>query len=194
MILPRSFYDRPTLIVARELLGMRLVRILEGQRLSGIIVETEAYVGLDDKGSHAHRGKTARNAPMFGPPGYAYVYFTYGMHWCLNVVTEAEGFPAAVLLRAIVPEEGIEIIRARRNGGDTFGPAKLTQALGIGRNENGIDLCTTAYGLWLEQGIPIPDERVTTAPRVGLNRVPEPWKSIPWRFLARVDGFQSPKT
>lgn len=186
MILPRSFYDRPTLVVARELLGMRLVRILEGQRLSGIIVETEAYIGREDQGSHAHRGKTARNAPMFGPPGYAYVYFTYGMHWCLNVVTEAEGFPAAVLLRAILPEEGIEIIRARRNGGDTFGPAKLTQALGIARSENGIDLCTAAHGLWIEYGTPIPDECVTTTPRIGLNRVPEPWKSIPWRFVARV--------
>ncbi|MFN3741941.1 MAG: DNA-3-methyladenine glycosylase [Anaerolineales bacterium] len=187
MILPRSFYDRSTLIVARELLGMRLVRILEGQRLSGIIVETEAYVGPEDKGSHAHRGKTARNAPMFGPPGYAYVYFTYGMHWCLNVVTEAEGFPAAVLIRAILPEEGSEVMRARRNGGDTLGPAKLTQALGIGRSENGIDLCTTEYGLWIEHGTPIPQARVTTAPRVGLNRVPEPWKSIPWRFVAMVE-------
>lgn len=188
MILPRSFYDRPTLTVARELLGMRLVRILEGQRLSGIIVETEAYVGPDDKGSHAHRGKTARNAPMFGPPGYAYVYFTYGMHWCLNVVTEAEGFPAAVLIRAILPEEGAEVIRARRNGGDTFGPAKLTQALGIGRSENEIDLCTTEHRLWIEYGIPIPEERVTTAPRIGLNRVPEPWKSLPWRFVATVEN------
>jgi hypothetical protein len=124
MILPRSFYDRPTLVVARELLGARLVRILDGERLSGIILETEAYVGFEDQGSHAHRGRTPRNAPMFGPPGYAYVYFTYGMHWCLNVVTEAEGFPAAVLIRAILPQEGIEIIRARRNGRDTLGPAK----------------------------------------------------------------------
>ncbi|MFO3797482.1 MAG: DNA-3-methyladenine glycosylase [Anaerolineales bacterium] len=188
MILPRSFYDRPTLLVARQLLGMRLVRILEGQRLSGIILETEAYVGPEDKGSHAHRGKTARNAPMFGPPGYAYVYFTYGMHWCLNVVTEAEGFPAAVLIRAILPEEGGEVMRTRRNGGDTLGPAKLTQALGIGRSENGIDLCTTEQGLWIEYGAPIPEERVTTTPRIGLNRVPEPWKSIPWRFVATVEN------
>lgn len=187
MILPRSFYDRPTLIVARELLGARLVRILDGRRLSGIILETEAYIGFGDRGSHAHRGRTRRNAPMFGPPGYAYVYFTYGMHWCLNVVTEAEGFPAAVLLRAILPQEGIEIIRARRNGGDTFGPAKLTQALGIGKAENGLDLCTEAHGLWIEAAYTIPEDRVTTAPRVGLNRVPEPWKSIPWRFIARME-------
>jgi DNA-3-methyladenine glycosylase len=188
MILPRSFYDRPTLVVARELLGARLVRILDGERLSGIILETEAYVGFEDQGSHAHHGRTPRNAPMFGPPGYAYVYFTYGMHWCLNVVTEAEGFPAAVLIRAILPQEGIEIIRARRNGRDTLGPARLTQALGIGRAENGVDLCSPAHGLWIEAGVAIPDALVTTAPRVGLNRVAEPWKSIPWRFIARWDG------
>ncbi len=191
MILSRSFYDRPTLVVARELLGARLVRVFDGVRLSGIILETEAYAGFEDQGSHAHRGRTPRNAPMFGPPGYAYVYFTYGMHWCLNVVTEAEGFPAAVLIRAILPEEGVEIIRARRNGGDTLGPAKLTQALGIGRAENGVDLCSSEHGLWIEEGIIIPDEFVTTAPRVGLNRVAEPWRSIPWRFIARLDGIKA---
>jgi DNA-3-methyladenine glycosylase len=181
-ILSREFYIQPTLRVARELLGARLVRILDGQRLSGLITETEAYIGEEDLGCHAHSGKTKRNAVMYGPPGCAYVYFTYGMHWCLNAVTEAEGFPAAALIRAIQPEEGIGIISARRNGRDTNGPARLTQALGIDGALNGVSLCDPASGLWIEAGLPIPDAAVTIGPRVGLNAVPEPWKSIPWRF------------
>ena len=184
-IFPRHFYALPTLIVARELLGARLVRILDGQRLSAIITETEAYIGEQDLGCHAHAGKTKRNTVMYGPPGHAYVYFTYGMHWCLNAVTEAEGFPAAVLIRAIKPEEGAEIIHARRNGRDTHGPAKLTQALGIDGALNGVNLCDQAAGLWIEAGSSIPDEAVTIGPRVGLYTVPEPWKSKPWRFTFR---------
>lgn len=185
-ILPRTFYLRPTLQVARDLLGMRLVRLLDGQRLAGIIIETEAYIGQEDLGCHARSGRTQRNAVMFGPPGHAYVYFIYGMHWCLNAVTEAEGFPAAVLIRAIQPVEGIEIIFERRQGGDTLGPAKLTQALGIDGRLNGADLCDPASELWIEPGEPAPEEAVETGPRIGLNRVPEPWKSIPWRFRLKV--------
>ncbi|RME86862.1 MAG: DNA-3-methyladenine glycosylase [Anaerolineae bacterium] len=190
-ILPRTFYARPTLTVARELLGARLVRLLDGQRLSGIITETEAYIGEEDLGCHARAGRTKRTAVMYGPPGHAYVYFTYGMHWCLNVVTEREGFPAAVLIRAIRPIEGIEVIAARRKGRDTDGPAKLTQALGITGTENGLDLCTQASGLWIEAGEPVPDEAVTTGPRVGLNNVPEPWKSIPWRFRVQESAWRA---
>src|SRR5512137_1741735 len=110
MILPTSFYNRPTLTVARELLGMRLVRLLDGVRLGGIIIETEAYIGEEDLACHARFGRTRRNAIMFGLPGFAYVYFTYGKHWLLNVVTEQEGNPAAVLIRAIQPVEGVDII------------------------------------------------------------------------------------
>lgn len=186
MLLPFSFYSRPTLTVARGLLGARLVRMLDGQRLAGIIIETEAYIGEEDLGCHAKSGKTKRNAVMFGPPGRAYVYFTYGMHWCLNVVTEREGFPAAVLLRAIQPVEGVEVISARRRGGDTLGPAKLTQALGISGAQNGLDLCDPASGLWIEAGEPAPEEDILRGPRVGLDNVPEPWKSMPWRFRIRV--------
>lgn len=180
--LPREFYARPTLTVARALLGMRLVRLQDGVQLSGIITESEAYIGQEDLGCHAHSGKSLRNAVMFGPPGHAYVYFTYGMHWMLNAVTERQDFPAAVLLRAIQPLEGIEIISARRQGRDTFGPAKLTQALGIDGTLNGIDLCSPASGLWIEPGLPVPESTIITGPRVGLYTVPEPWKSIPWRF------------
>ena len=184
--LPHEFYNRPTLTVARELLGMRLVRILDGIRLTGIIIETEAYVGEEDLGCHAKSGKTRRNAVMYGPPGNAYVYFTYGMHWMLNAVTEREGFPAAVLIRAIQPVGGVEIISARRQGRDTIGPAKLTQALGIDDKLNGVDLCEHASGVWIEDGIPVGDSDIITGPRVGLYTVPEPWKSMPWRFRTSI--------
>jgi DNA-3-methyladenine glycosylase len=180
--LHHSFYNRSALTVARELLGARLVRILDGVRLAGIITETEAYIGEEDLGCHAKSGKTKRNAVMYGPPGHAYVYFTYGMHWMLNAVTEREGFPAAVLVRAIQPVEGVDIISARRQGLDTVGPAKLTQALGIDGALNGADFCVLDSGLWIEAGVSIPDEDIIIGPRIGLNTVPEPWKSMPWRF------------
>jgi DNA-3-methyladenine glycosylase len=184
--LPQEFYARPSLTVARELLGMRLVRLLEGARLSGIISETEAYIGETDLGCHAKAGRTRRNAVMYGPPGHAYVYFTYGMHWMLNAVSEPEGFPAAVLLRAIQPLEGLSIISARRQGRDTLGPAKLTQALAIDGEFNGADLSDARSGLWIEAGQPLPDSAVLTGPRVGLYTVPEPWKSKPWRFRIKT--------
>ncbi len=169
-------------MVTRELLGMRLVRILEGMRLSGIITETEAYIHENDLACHAKAGRTKRTAVMFGEPGHAYVYFTYGAHWMLNVVTEPVDSPAAILIRAIEPEEGAHIMLTRREGRDTLGPAKLAQAMGIDGRLNGIDLCDPASELRVEQGEPVPDRDVITGPRVGLYTVPEPWKSIPWRF------------
>jgi DNA-3-methyladenine glycosylase len=183
--LPFEFYNRPTLIVAREMLGAHLVRILDSVRLAGKIIETEAYISESDLGCHARAGKTPRTNVMYGRAGTSYVYFTYGKHWCLNVVTENEDFPAAVLIRAIEPLEGAEIIAARRNGRDTNGPAKLTQALAIDGLQNGMDLTSRMADLWLEPGEPIPDECVTQTPRVGLYSVPEPWKSIPWRFKTK---------
>jgi len=185
--LPRAFYDRPTLTVARELLGARLVHVQGDVRLAGLITETEAYVGESDLACHAKAGRTARTIVMYGPPGHAYVYFTYGNHWMLNAVTEREGFPAAVLIRAIQPVDGIELISTRRSGRDTNGPGKLTQALGINKLQNGGDLTATTDGLWIEAGITIPKEAVTNGPRVGLNTVPEPWKSMPWRFIAKLE-------
>jgi DNA-3-methyladenine glycosylase len=183
--LPRKFYKRPTLTVARELIGTRLVRILDGVRLAGLITETEAYIGEEDLACHAKAGRTPRTQVMYGPPGHAYVYFTYGNHWMLNAVTEQEGFPAAVLIRAIQPVEGVQVISARRNGRDTFGPGKLTKALGISKSENSCDLTEAESGLWIEAGISVPDKNVTIGPRVGLNTVPEPWLSKPWRFLVK---------
>lgn len=183
--LPRNFYNRPTLTVARELIGARLVRILDGQTLVGLITETEGYIGQEDLACHARVGITARTKPMFGPPGHAYVYFTYGNHWMLNAVTEGEGFPAAVLIRAIWPVEGVEVMSERRNGRDTFGPGKLCQALGINQSLNTADLTEPSAGLWIEKGVEVPDSAVTIGPRVGLNNTPEPWLSKPWRYLVK---------
>jgi DNA-3-methyladenine glycosylase len=184
-VLPEGFYDRPTLRVARELIGARLVRVFDGQKLVGLITESEAYVGVTDQGSHARVGRTARTRVMFGPPGHAYVYFTYGNHWMLNVVTEADGVAGAVLIRAIQPVQGIASMLERRSGRDTFGPGKLAQALGITGSENGLDLTKRNGRLWIEAGSPVPSRLVTKGPRVGLYTVPEPWKSKPWRFLVR---------
>jgi DNA-3-methyladenine glycosylase len=181
----RKFYNRPTLTVARELIGARLVRILDGAKLVGIITETEGYIGEEDQACHARAGRTPRTQVMYGPPGHAYVYFTYGNHWMLNTVTEQEGFPAAVLIRAIWPIEGAEVMSVRRAGRDTFGPGKLCQAMGIGREENRADLTTTNSNLWIEAGLRVPDSSVTIGPRVGLYTVPEPWKSKPWRFWVK---------
>jgi DNA-3-methyladenine glycosylase len=184
-ILRRDFYARPTLTVARDLIGARLVHVANGRHLAGIIVETEAYVGEQDLGCHAKAGRTSRTAVMYGQAGHAYVYFTYGNHWMLNVVTEREGFPAAVLIRAVQPVDGIGSIARRRNHRDTHGPGKLTQGFGITGAENGLDLADRRSRLWIEAGRHVPNALVTRGPRVGLNTVPEPWKSKPWRFLVK---------
>ncbi len=188
----RQFYNRPTLRVVRELLGKRLVRLENGVRLAGIIVEAEAYIGEDDLGCHAHVGCTPRTRVLYGPPGHAYVYFTYGNYWMLNFVAEKEGFPAAILIRGIVPTEGIERIAARRQGRPqaqwTDGPGKICMAMAINKAQNEADLCAPEAELFVEEGVNIPDSCVTTGPRVGLNSVPDPWKSIPWRFMARYES------
>jgi len=185
-IIQDSFYNRPAVQVARDLLGMRLVRILDGVRLSGIIIETEAYQGEEDLACHARAGRTPRTAVMYGPPGRAYVYFTYGMHWMLNAVCLPEGVPAAVLIRAVQPLEGLAVIAARRSGQPparwTDGPAKLCLALGIDGTHNGRDLTEPSGELRIEWGEPVVDEQVQVGPRVGIDSVPEPWKSIAWRF------------
>lgn len=188
----RAFFDRPALQVARELLGTRLVRLQDGNRIDGIIVETEAYRGEEDLGCHCKAGRTARTQVMYGPPGHAYVYFTYGMHWMLNFVVEPENQPAAILIRAILPQAGLDLIASRRDHQPrslwTDGPAKICQALQIDRALNGADLCSPDAVIFVESGYPISDSSVTTGPRVGLYTVPEPWKSIAWRF--RVTGWQ----
>lgn len=189
--LGRSFYARDSLAVAPDLLHKVLVHDdPEHGRVAARIVEVEAYRGGDDPGSHGFRGPTPRTASMFGPPGHLYVYFTYGMHWCLNAVTGAVDYPAAVLIRAIRPEEGLEDMALRRGRFPRSqwcnGPAKLTQALCIDGSLNGVSLCDRNSGLWIEAGEEISEDKVRTTPRIGIDSVPEPWKSKPWRFLAEL--------
>ena len=180
--LRRSFYERYTPTVARDLLGCRLVRVMHGKRLSGIIVETEAYRGARDPASHAYKGRTARNSVMFGEAGHAYIYFTYGFHHCLNLTTEPAGNPGAVLIRGIEPTEGAE--EMVRNRGKTIqehvadGPGRLTQALRIDRSLNDEDLVTSKR-LFLEEGKR--DGEVGKSSRVGINR----GTGRKWRFFLR---------
>jgi DNA-3-methyladenine glycosylase len=187
-ILPLDFYNRPALKVARELLGMRLVRILDNKRTAGIIIETEAYDGEKDLACHAHVGRTRRNETMYGPSGNAYIYFTYGMHWLLNCVTGKEGYPAAVLIRSIFPTENIEGIARRRFPAKEKdwcnGPAKLTQALSIDSQLNGMSLWNNKSPIFIEQAENVTEKSVRTSPRIGISSVPEPWRSKPWRFQA----------
>jgi DNA-3-methyladenine glycosylase len=195
--LPYLFYNRHAVDVARDLLGKRLVRRLEGNLLAGTIIEAEAYQGEEDLACHARAGRTPRTAVMYGPPGRAYVYFTYGMHWLLNCVTGPEGSPAAVLIRALLPTEGAEQMAVRRKSVERkqwcSGPAKLCQAMAIDGHLNGIDLCDPQGELWIEDGPEISEFNVETGPRVGIDKVPEPWRSIPWRFLVRDGAAQLQK-
>lgn len=192
--LGRDFFARDTLVVCRDLLGQRLVRLLYGKRLVGRIVEVEAYVGEDDLSSHARPGRTERNAPMYGPPGHAYVYLIYGMYHCFNVVTERVGYPAAILIRALEPLAGVETMRELRGGRPdlplTSGPARLCQALAIDRCFDGADLCAPDAALFLTRGAPVPDEAVAAGPRVNV-RGDERAVKIPWRFYVRGNRYIS---
>jgi DNA-3-methyladenine glycosylase len=192
--LPAQFYDRDVVEVARELLGMKLVRSADGIRQEGIIVETEAYKGESDLACHARSGKTSRNAVMYGPPGRAYIYFTYGIHWMLNCVCQEEGSPAAVLIRAIHPTVGLEEIAARRKGRPSSqwadGPAKLCQAFRIDGGLNGVNLSDPRGPLFFLKSVPPGAASVTATPRIGINYAPEPWLSMPWRFFISSDDFR----
>jgi DNA-3-methyladenine glycosylase len=186
-VLDRKFYERDTRQVARALLGKKVVRKIGRIELAGIIVETEAYCGEQDSACHAHRGKTPRNAVMFGKSGHAYVYFTYGMHYMLNLVTEEEGIPCAVLMRAILPLTGEKEMEFRRKitGAQlTNGPAKLCQALGIDKSLNGWDV-TLGSKLWLEDYKSIPAKSILATPRIGINYAKEEHRKALWRFLAK---------
>ena len=188
----RNAYARPTLEVAYDLLGCRLVRLTpDGLRLSGLIIEVEAYIGQDDLACHARAGLTKRNQSMWGPPGHAYVYFTYGMHWMLNLVTEEAGNPAAILLRGIKPDEGLERMRINRGGRMDLpladGPAKLCQALEIEGQMDGHDLCRRDSQIFIETGPSLESREVQKGPRIGIQTVPEPWRSMPWRFFIELD-------
>jgi DNA-3-methyladenine glycosylase len=191
-----SFYQRPTEIVARDLVGKKLVRIIGKNRkqfrLAGIIVETEAYGYSDDPASHACRGATARNKVMFGDVGRAYVYFTYGNHFCLNVSAKRSNVEAgAVLIRGIEPIEGIELMRQFRPVDDVFsltsGPGKLTQALKITSALNGTDLTSSDSELYIEFGKR--PKHIVTTPRIGITRAVDK----EWRFVNPSSFFISRK-
>lgn len=184
--LSRDFYSRRTLIIARELIGMHLVRAYRGKQLIGRIVETEAYQGPQDQAAHSARGHTDRNAVMFGPPGHAYVYLIYGMWNCVNVVTREQGVPHAVLIRALEP-----ITHRDKRDKKTWGPGLLCQALHIDRKLNGTDLCGDQ--LWIEAPTDFRRRKVSRAPRIGVDYAGE-WAHKPWRFFDRDSPYVSTVT
>jgi DNA-3-methyladenine glycosylase len=186
-VLPRSFFARPSVEVAPDLLGCFMVRDSDEGRCVLRITEVEAYMGSMDPASHAYRGKTQRNAVMFGPAGHLYVYFTYGMHYCANTVCGEEGVPSGLLIRAGEVVEGTDLARARRPRGGpdrdlARGPARLTQALALGRVDNGRDLCDGGPLTVHQRDASAPEVVVRTGPRVGVAAA---W-DVPWRFW--IDG------
>lgn len=191
--LPRSFYLRPTLIVAKELLGKLLIRKIGARLLIGKIVEVEAYLGEKDPASHTYRGKTKRNEVMFRQGGHLYVYFTYGMHFCANVVTRKEGVGEAVLIRAVEPVGGVEVMRKNRgftrDGTDywnvTNGPAKLCEAFGIQREQNRIDLLGDE--IFIARGVVVPKSVIASSTRIGIKRATD----RRWRFFVEGNRFVS---
>lgn len=187
--LARSFYARPAPVVARHLLGRELVEVRGASLVVARIVEAEAYQ-QDDPASHSYRGRTARTEVMFGPPGHLYVYFSYGVHWCMNVVTGRHGEGSAVLLRAAEPLEGLDVMRARRGGASArllcAGPGRLTRALAVDRSLNGMDL-VAGDQLWIGRGRPVPDDHVVVSERVGVTVA----RDRPWRFFESGNPFVS---
>jgi DNA-3-methyladenine glycosylase len=171
-----------------------LVRTLNGQRLEGLVVETEAYVGPQDSANHASKGRTTRTELMFGPPGHAYIYLIYGMYFMLNIVTEAQGFPAAVLIRAVEPVTGLETMQANRprvsERNLTNGPGKLCQALDIDKTLHGWDV-TLGRRLWLGTTDPSPNLEITAGPRIGIGYARAEDQIAPWRFWVKGNKFVS---
>ncbi len=188
--LPREFYQRPTLTVARELIGKVLVYRDRRKVLSARLVEVEAYIGGDDPACHAAVGPTERNRVMFGPGGFSYIYFIYGMYHCLNIVTESDGFPAAVLIRGAEPIEGLDVMRGRYAGDErnllTNGPGKLCKAFGLTRAQNGLDL--TKGRLYLvDHGMEV--KRIEKSVRIGIKKGTEK----KWRYFDPTSPYVSRK-
>ena len=190
------FFHQPTLKVAKELLGKFLIRKIGRKILAGMIVETEAYVGFHDQASHAHKGKTPRNAVMFGPGGFSYVYLIYGMYSCFNITTEEKNYPAAVLIRALEPIDGINLMKKFRGADEVTnlcsGPGKLCQAFKITRELSGLDL-TKSKNFWLEdRGLIIKQKQIVKAPRIGVDYAGN-YKDKLWRFYLKDNKFVSKK-
>ena len=188
-ILEQNFFGQKTLTVASKLLGKKIVRNFNGALLTGMVAETEAYIGSKDSACHAFNGKTPRNSVMYGKAGVAYVYFVYGIHFLLNVVTEEEGNPCAVLLRGLVPLSGqdqMQILRKTKGKGLTDGPAKLCQAMAIDKTFNSWDL-TQGKKLWFEDYKTIPDRHINAGPRIGINYADQKDRQALWRFWVAKD-------
>jgi len=188
-----SFYSRATIDVAVDLIGKVLVRPLNGGPAAGMIVETEAYIGEDDLACHAAKGRTLRTEVMFGEPGYAYVFVVYGLHCCLNAVTEPDGNPAAVLIRAIEPLEGLEMMKRNRRRASRLidigsGPAKLCQAMAVDKSMNGVSL--EGDSLWIEDRGFDPG-KIVAGPRIGVDYAGA-YRDKPWRFFAAESPHISP--
>ena len=186
-IIPQIFYQTPTLHVTRQLLGAIIETTIDGQKTSGIIVETEAYLSENDPACHAGRGMTKRNAVMFNEGGAAYIYLIYGLHYCFNVVTETKGIGCAVLVRAIEPLQGIEIMRQRRKTSGlanlTNGPGKVCQALGINLRHNGAAL----YGrspVTIYQGNKLDSAKIECDSRIGISQ----GKELPYRYFIKIEN------
>ena len=193
-MLPRPFYDRPALEVARDLIGLCLVHRTAEGTVAGRIVEAEAYIGAHDLACHAARGRTRRTEVMFGPPGHAYVYLIYGMHWCLNLVTCPEDTPAAVLVRAVEPTDGLDLIRsrrpkARRDPDLTSGPGRVCAAFAIDGSLNGADLCRPDGPLYVEDR-GTPRGAIIATARIGVDYA-GPWAAEPFRLYEHESPFVS---
>ena len=186
LILPRRFYERPTIEVSRALLG----KVLRHGETAGIIVETEAYLGGDDLASHSAVGITNRTRVIFGPGGYSYVYLSYGVHECMNIVAERDSMPGCVLIRALEPVEGLDVMRRRRVKAKSerdlaSGPGKLTQALGITRKDSGVDM--TKGDLVVETPRRTEKFEIAVTPRIGITKCAD----LPLRFFIAGNGFVS---
>jgi DNA-3-methyladenine glycosylase len=196
MILKREFYERDILTVAKELLGKEVVHETAQGTISGRIVETEAYLGPEDKASHAYKSlRTKRTVAQFGPKGHSYIYLIYGIYYCFNTTAGAiPGKPEAVLIRALEPVEGIELMKKRRataNGNITNlanGPGKLCMAMGLAKNQNGADLCTQPF--YIRNSKNVAESDIVHTTRIGVNYADD-WKDKPWRFCVKDNSFVS---
>jgi len=195
----RNFFLRPTLKIAPELLGKFIIRKIGNKKLSGMITETEAYIGEKDLASHASKGKTKRTAPMYFKGGFSYVYLIYGMYYNFNIVTEGKDFPAAVLIRSVEPKEGIEEMQKRRQKNAratlyslTTGPGKFCEAFGITKKENALDLIRNKTLYLEDRGVKIKPQEIKKTTRIGVEYAGK-WEKKKWRFYIKDSRFVSKK-
>lgn len=196
-ILPRNFFLHTTLEVAKSLLGKFLIHEYRGKKIGGMIVETEAYIGPEDRAAHSHKGRrTKRNEVEYGPGGHVYIYLVYGLHLQLNFVTKGKEEPECVLIRALEPTDGIDLMKKFRHTDNkanlTNGPGKLCQALNLSRSLNGHDLCEKGTHFYIEdRGIVVPKNKISKGPRIGIDYAGPYWSKVHWRFWVKDNPFVS---